>query len=199
MPNIQTASTPRNCDNSACRHQQRVGVQDLFTTRVPGPHGGSRNAPAFRCSVCARATALDPRFLPRNAIETLPSEDEYDALSAPLAWESTGRGRNLLKQRIKGATSRHGYAIAYTRSANGVESRPYPLSDQKDLLTRLDRDQIELLLISGIGSDGRRWRTIFHPRHGASAIRGSIDPSSSSVRAILSLSDFPAEPIAIAA
>lgn len=196
MSNILIASTPRQCGNAECRHSQRVSDSDLFMIRVPGLHGGSRNAPAFRCSVCSDATAIDARLISQRSLNTIPSEKTYDERLGCLAWETGARARNLLQQRIEGGMKAHGYAIAYIREDEGVTTRQYSLSNRCDLLQRLDDEGIDLLLISGIGSDGRRWRTVFHSQAGASAFRGTIDPVWTTVRAILTLGDFDRQPIA---
>ncbi|AXK43938.1 hypothetical protein DVR09_15905 (plasmid) [Erythrobacter aureus] len=196
---IHNTTTARQCSNSVCRHSQRVSHNDFFMTRVPGPHGGSRNAPAFRCSACAHTTAIDPRSLTRRALSAIPSEQTYDERLGALAWETGARGRNLLQQRIAGGLKAFGYALAYKFDGEQVKAEPFTLSERRDLLSRLDDEDIDLLLISGIGSDGRRWRTVFHSKAGASSFRGTIDPIPTTVRAILSLAGFPKDPIAIAA
>lgn len=199
MSKIHNTTTTRQCDNNVCRHSQRVGHNDLFMTRVPGPHGGSRNAPAFRCSACSQATAIDARFLTQGALNTIPSEQTYDERLGGLSWETGARARNLLQQRITGGLKAFGYALAYKLDGEQVKVDPFTLSERPDLLSRLDDEDIDLLLISGIGSDGRRWRTVFHSTAGASSFRGTVDPVPTTVRAILTLAGFPADPIAIAA
>lgn len=199
MSKIHNTTTLRQCSNSVCRHTQRVSHNDFFMTRVPGPHGGSRNAPAFRCSACTHATAIDPSFLTKRALSALPSEQTYDERLGAIAWESGARGRNLLQQRIEGGRKAFGYALAYKFDGETVKTENFTLAQPTDLLSRLDDEEIDLLLISGIGSDGRRWRTVFHPTAGASSFRGTVDPVPTTVRAILTLAGFPKDPIAIAA
>ncbi len=134
-------------------------------------------SPADPAPPAAVAAPDPPSLAPSGPTPSGPAPSRAAKRTPPPAWIVGGMARTTLETAFARTAARRGdICTAFLRDEQGAPRLIDPRGSvtDGDILDWLDRHDCELLVLGGTGTDGSRWKLVFHPFAGAATL--AVEP-----------------------